>query len=328
MNNNDDRYILKLKALYYYYINRRTQTETAKLLGISRVTLNKLLKEAWNENMINIDIVDNRHVAELVRLEDNIRALYGLDNVQVVDCPTGERSLVMHKIAKTAAKYVDSLLDDNMSIGVAWGDTLEMMVSFLSENRSLSNMQLYSLLGSEGIYTPHAQPNLVIQSFIDKVGGEGYMINAPLICKTKALCDSLKHDDHIKKVLSESVKSDLILLSTGASPDTSCIDSHPLHYTPEIIMEMQSLNAVGDICGTFYDINGKIISSSISDRLLAIDISKLKDRRHVVCIGGGSHKVRSIIGALNGGYISELFTDRFTAEQIIAQVHVDLSANQ
>lgn len=328
MSNNDDRYILKLKALYYYYINKRTQTETARLLGISRVTLNKLLKEAWNENMINIDIVDNRHVADLVRLEDNIRALYGLDNVQVVDCPNGERSLVMHRIAKNAAKYVDSLLEDNMSIGVAWGDTLEMMISFLSENHSLKDMKLYTLLGSEGIYTPHAQPNLIIQSFINKIGGEGYMINAPLICKTKALRDTLRQDDHIKKVLSESVKSDVILLSTGASPDTSAIDSHPLHYTPEIITEMQSLNAVGDICGTFYDIDGNIVSSSISDRLLAIDISKLRERRRVICIGGGSHKVRSIIGALNGGYISELFTDKFTAEQILSQAHVNLSDNR
>ena len=149
------------------------------------------------------------------------------------------------------------------------------------------------------------------------------MINAPLICQTKNLCDTLKQDNHIKKVLKESVKSDIILLSTGAYPDASGIDAGPLHYSAEIIREMQSLNAVGDICGTFFDINGNIISSSISDRLLAIDISKLKERRRVICIGGGKHKVRSIIGALNGGYISELFTDKFTAEQILALAHND-----
>lgn len=50
--------------------------------------------------MINIEIVDNRHVADLVRLEDNIRSLYGLDNVQVMDCATSERGLIMHRIAK------------------------------------------------------------------------------------------------------------------------------------------------------------------------------------------------------------------------------------
>lgn len=321
MNSNDDRYIMKLKALYYYYVSKRTQTETAKLLGISRVTLNKLFKEAWSEGMINIEIVDNRHVADLIRLEDNIRSLYGLDNVQVMDCATSERGLVMHRIAKNAAKYVDSLLENDMSIGVAWGNTLETMVNFLPENHTVRNLKFYTLMGSEGIYTPHAQPNIIIQSFINKIGGEGYMINAPLICQTKNLCDTLKQDNHIKKVLEESVKSDIILLSTGAYPDASGIDAGPLHYSAEIIREMQSLNAVGDICGTFFDINGNIISSSISDRLLAINISKLKERRRVICIGGGKHKVRSIIGALNGGYISELFTDKFTAEQILALAH-------
>ena len=296
MNSNDDRYIMKLKALYYYYVSKRTQTETAKLLGISRVTLNKLFKEAWSEGMINIEIVDNRHVADLIRLEDNIRSLYGLDNVQVMDCATSERGLIMHRIAKNAAKYVDSLLENDMSIGVAWGNTLETMVNFLPENHTVRNLKFYTLMGSEGIYTPHAQPNIIIQSFINKIG---------------------------KKVLEESVKSDIILLSTGAYPDASGIDAGPLHYSAEIIREMQSLNAVGDICGTLFDINGNIISSSISDRLLAIDISKLKERRRVICIGGGKHKVRSIIGALNGGYISELFTDKFTAEQILALAHKD-----
>ncbi len=322
MNSNDDRYIMKLKALYYYYVSKRTQTETAKLLGISRVTLNKLFKEAWKEGMINIEIVDHRHVADIVRLEDNIRSLYNLDNVQVIDCAnSAERGLVMHRIAKIAAKYVDSLLKNDMSVGVAWGNTLETMVNFLPENHTVQNLKFYTLMGSEGIYTPHAQPNIIIQSFINKIGGEGYMINAPLICQTKSLCDTLKQDNHIKKVLTESVKSDIILLSTGAYPSATGIDTEPLHYSAEIIREMQSLNAVGDICGTFFDINGNIISSSISDRLLAININKLKERRRVICIGGGNHKVRSIFGALNGGYISELFTDKFTAEQILALAH-------
>lgn len=320
MNGNDYRYVLKLKALYYCYINKRTQTETARLLGISRVTLNKLLKEAWDEGMINIEIIDNRHVSELVLLENRLQALYSLDNVQVVDCPAYDRINIIRNIAKTCAKYVDSLLTSNMSISVAWGDTLDAMVSYISENHVIQNVKFYTLMGSEGIYTPYTQPNGIIHNFINKISGEGYMINAPIICQTKELCDTLKQDNHISKVLSDSVKSDIILLTTGASPDTSETAAHLLHYTPEVISEMQQLNAVGDICGTFYDINGKIIASSINDRRLAVDIEKLRNRRKVICVSGGAHKVHSIIGALNGGYISELFTDKFTAEQILAQV--------
>ena len=51
----DQRYYLKLKALYYLYEKNYTQTDIAKLLGVSRVTLGKLLDEAKREGMVKID---------------------------------------------------------------------------------------------------------------------------------------------------------------------------------------------------------------------------------------------------------------------------------
>ena len=48
----DHRYYLKLKALYYLYEQGYTQTEIAKRLNISRVTLGRLLDEAKAEGMI------------------------------------------------------------------------------------------------------------------------------------------------------------------------------------------------------------------------------------------------------------------------------------
>ena len=42
----EQRYYLKLKALYYLYEENYTQTEIAKMLNISRVTLRRLLDEA------------------------------------------------------------------------------------------------------------------------------------------------------------------------------------------------------------------------------------------------------------------------------------------
>ena len=48
----EQRYYLKLKALYYLYEKGYTQTEIAKMLNISRVTLGNLLEEAKAEGMI------------------------------------------------------------------------------------------------------------------------------------------------------------------------------------------------------------------------------------------------------------------------------------
>ena len=314
----DDRYLLKLKALHYHYEKKITQTETAKLLGISRVTLSKLIKEAWDEGMINIEIVDYRHMGTMIRLEDQLQSKYGLDMVKVVDCQNDDRGLITHSIGKAAAKYLDGLMKSNIKISVSWGSTLEATVNHITANPSLRDIELYTLVGTAGVSTPQTQPNLIVQNLLQKIKGSGYIINAPFICQSKELCDAIKREPHIEKVLSESKAADIVLLGIGDSPDVAAKRQDTFHYSEEIMSEMQDLGAVGDICGNFYDIKGELLNTSFSDRMVAIDIRELRGRRGVICMGGGRHKVRSIIGALNGKYFSELVTDKFTAERLVA----------
>ncbi|MBQ8918290.1 MAG: helix-turn-helix domain-containing protein, partial [Oscillospiraceae bacterium] len=82
----EQRYYLKLKAVYYYYEKDYTQTEIAQMLNVSRITLGKLLKEAREEGMVKIDIVDQRNVKKLLELEARLRDRFGLADVKVVDC--------------------------------------------------------------------------------------------------------------------------------------------------------------------------------------------------------------------------------------------------
>ena len=64
----EQRYYMKLKAVYYYYEKDYTQTEIAQMLNVSRITLSKLLKEAREEGMVKIEIVDYRNVRQLLEL--------------------------------------------------------------------------------------------------------------------------------------------------------------------------------------------------------------------------------------------------------------------
>ena len=69
----DERYYLKLKALYYLYTRGLTQTEIAKMLNISRVTLGRLLEEARAEGMVRVEIVDVRNMLSLLRAEEELK---------------------------------------------------------------------------------------------------------------------------------------------------------------------------------------------------------------------------------------------------------------
>ena len=79
---------------------------------------------------------------------------------------------------------------------------------------------------------------------------------------------------------------------------------------------MRSMVA-GDICSRFYDINGIAVETNMNEKTLSIDIARLKQVRYSVGIAIGEEKYTGIIGALRGGYINCLVTNRETAERLL-----------
>ena len=110
---------------------------------------------------------------------------------------------------------------------------------------------------------------------------------------------------------------DLTLVGIGEEPvrGSSVLGDYP--FDADIIQELVDQQAVGDICGNFIDINGSICKTSLKKRTVSIDIRELRRHKNVVGIGGGSRKVRSILGALHGGYLDVLLTDSNTASAVI-----------
>ena len=110
----EHRYYLKLKALYYLYEEGYTQTEIAKLLNISRVTLSRLLEEAKAEGMIKFEIVDVRGAMKTLQLEEKLRQRFGLQDIKLVDCSGADTDTLTRKIGSEAASYFEQLVHNNM----------------------------------------------------------------------------------------------------------------------------------------------------------------------------------------------------------------------
>ena len=100
----DQRYYLKRKALYYYYEKNCSNTDIAKMLGISRVTLNRLLAEAKEEGMVKIEIIDTRNISHILELEDRIKSRYDMKYVKIVDTDNTDQDALISKLALEGAR--------------------------------------------------------------------------------------------------------------------------------------------------------------------------------------------------------------------------------
>ncbi len=312
----DLKYSMKLRSLYYLYEKGYTQTEIAKRLNISRVTLSKWLEEARAEKMIKFQIVDVRGELPLLHLEEEMKELFGLRDVKVINSENTDDSGTMWKLATHAASYFRQMIHSDMKIGLTWGRTLNAMISELPKSYDVRNLSVYTLVGSVS-GSAAFQPNILAQNLLNKFSGSLEIITAPFLCPTEQLCCDFKRMKEVAGILDHAKDFDMTLVGIGEEPmdpDTALSD-YP--FDAEMIRDLIAHGAVGDICGNFFDIDGKLCDTFIKNRILSVDITELPRHKLVVGIGGGTKKVRSVLGALHGGYLDVLITDSQTAMAVV-----------
>lgn len=86
--------------------------------------------------------------------------------------------------------------------------------------------------------------------------------------------------------------------------------------TPGGMKLLQERGAVGDICGRFFDLNGRPVM--IGAGVIGMDLRQLVAIPEVIAIAGGLEKTRALLGAVRGGFVKTLITDTVTARAVLA----------
>jgi DNA-binding transcriptional regulator LsrR (DeoR family) len=74
---------------------------------------------------------------------------------------------------------------------------------------------------------------------------------------------------------------------------------------------------VGNICGRFYDLDGNLCTEGVERRTIAVTAQQLRTIPTVIAVGGGEHKIHSIIGGARQKLFNVLIVDNKTANSII-----------
>jgi DNA-binding transcriptional regulator LsrR (DeoR family) len=86
-----------------------------------------------------------------------------------------------------------------------------------------------------------------------------------------------------------------------------------------MLARLRAAGAVGDICGRFYDAQGRPCVPEINERTLAVELESLRSKALSVAVAGTAPKVDAILGALRGRYCNVLITDEEAARALIAR---------
>lgn len=70
-----------------------------------------------------------------------------------------------------------------------------------------------------------------------------------------------------------------------------------------------------------------IVDEKVKDRIISVELEKLKEMEYSIAVAESSEKAWSILGALNGGFVNVLITNNETAKTVL-NLHEQFTKNK
>ena len=306
---------LLYKVSVAYYVDDLTQKEIAKRLGLSRIKVSRLLKQAREEGIVQITITPpaNPHAD----LERALESRYGLDEAVVVAATGEHRRSLLQALGPAAAACLVRGLQGNEVVGLTWGRSVLAAVD-AAPSRTWPELRVVQLLGGLGQPEADVHGAELVHRLAQILGGRPRVLPAPGIVPSRLVRDALLADPQIADTLRLAARAHTALVGIGVvtAPD-SVVRQAGTILTDAEISELQARGAVGDIALRFFDAHGRPIEHEINERVVGLDLEQIRRLPRVIGVAGGPQKLEAIRGALRGRLISTLVTDQHTAVQLL-----------
>jgi len=308
-----DRRDTMIMAAKMYYIDGLSQEEIAKAIHVSRPSVSRLLQACIKEGIVQIRIDDVSSYGK--ELAKRIIETFGIREVIVVP-PGYSPETDKVKVSQATAEYIESKLTPGMLVGIAWGTTINSIVQHIQAGGPVK-ADVIQLLGGMGNKTNDTDANMMAVTLGRALGGDSYILQAPFMVQSKMLRDLLMEEPHVKSHFQRLKSTDIAIIGLGSTRPELSAQFRSGHITLEDSEKLISEGAVGDICGTYIDINGLRCHSALCDRMIAVSLDDLKRIPTVIGVAAGEKKADIIVGALRGGYLDVLVTDEKAAACVL-----------
>ncbi|MEW9612458.1 sugar-binding domain-containing protein [Shinella sp. S4-D37] len=301
---------LAARVVWLYFVGGLTQQEIAERLQITRLRANKLIGQARIDGSVVFDI--RLRLAECVALEEALKERFGLEDVCVVPSVPDYAEL-QRVVGEAAAAMVHTLGSGRKGLGVGWGRTLSCCARRLDDLR-WPDPWVVGLMGGvsrgSGINTFE-----VSTAVAHALGAECYYLTAPIYCPSAESRQILSSYDQIATVLQRAEEAEMCLVSCSDLSDRNPIMS--IGIVKQLVNELESLGAIGEVLGCFMDADGGIVPHPINSCVMALPLEKLRQKPISILASGGLNKLPIIRSILRGRYINRLVTDEQVAQELV-----------
>ncbi|WHZ04362.1 sugar-binding transcriptional regulator [Neobacillus sp. YX16] len=301
-----------IEAAKLYYLLDYNQNEIAKILGISRPTVSRLLQQAKSEGIVQITIMDPTEDVENLALQ--LEKKFNLKKVIVASIPQFENHIIKNYLGEKAAQYLHEIVKDHDIIGVTWGTTLYHIAVELKQ-KFVKDVKVVQLKGGVSHAETNTYASEILYLFGKAYNTTPHNLPLPAIVDHVVVKQAMEADRHIHKILELGKKANIAVFTMGSIKKDSLL--FQMGYFTESDQKALNEKAVGDICSRFFDKEGEVCNESLNERTLGVKLEDLRDKEYSILVAGGPNKIEGIYGALKGNYANVLITDQFSAKFLL-----------
>lgn len=315
----NDQSTLAVQAARLYYYQEMTSEAVAAEMGISRPAVSRLLSFARQSGLVEIRVHDPEGKPQ--QLEREIRKRFHLKEAKVVRVPVNSREDEwLHRVANYAANHLNGLIQSDMTVAIAWGNTLNA-VSRRLVPKHCARVRIVQLNGSNSTQAPNNYYTSEIYTrFAENYGAQPYLFPVPAFFDFPASKRAMWKERSVQQLIEQQRNADLFVYSIGVAHGLHPSFVYVADYLqPEDFRAMDRQTVVGDIATVFFREDGSFENIPLNSRASGPDLNLIRKAKHALCIVSGLGKVNGLRAALQGNLMRELIVDEPTAHALLRE---------
>ncbi len=309
-----DELRLMARVAHLYHEDGLRQAEIASRFGLSQARVSRLLKRAVDEGVVRISVlpVPGVNTGDEEALEER----FGLRSAVVVDTE-GDR--LVADVGAAAAYHLETSLRSGQLVGISSRSTfLRSTLEQVRLRAPLQGVRVVQILGGLGDPSETEHANRLTEQMAARLGGEPVFLPTPAVTGSPESARALLEDPFVAKTVQLYDHLDVAIMGIGSVDRATITARSAGALTERDLRELMRAGAVGDACLRFFDRRGKPVRTALSERVIGVELDRLRSTPHGVCVAGGLQKAEAIRGALLAGFVDVLVTDHATARKVLA----------
>jgi DNA-binding transcriptional regulator LsrR (DeoR family) len=301
---------LAAAAARRFYVEGLTKVEIAKQLGVSRFKVARLLADAQEAGLVQIDVIVPSSLDG--ELADALRDRFGVRAVYVVkpdeDTVAGQR--------RSVASFTAGLLEESVTaedvVGLAWGRTISQLAASIGANLGCRFVQLSGALPRPDVDESAVE---LVRRMAEATGSSSSTFYAPLAVPDAATAEGLRSQSGISEALAELDRLTKAVVSVGAwqPGESTALDS----LGPADREALSAAGVVAEITGVLLGVDGKEVDA-LTDRVIGVTGPQLRATPDVVAMACGERRAEATATVLRSGIVSTLVTHASLARAVLA----------